>query len=181
MLEGASRSNGRRVYLLSDEAYNRIVYDGARFHSPAEYYPYTLLAYSYGKTHLAPGQRIGYLALPPGMPDRGPLREAITALQMALGWIYPNALLQHALPRLEEFSIDVGELQRKRDLMVAALTGMGYQLPRPEGRSTCLSAPRPTTTSSSPPPSRTRASLCCRAPCSRRRAISGSRSPRPRR
>ena len=112
MLEGASRSNGRRVYLLSDEPYNRIVYDGARFHSPAEYYPYTLLAYSYGKTHLAPGQRIGYLALPPTMPDRGPLREALTALQMAMGWIYPNALLQHALPRLEEFSIDVGQLQQ---------------------------------------------------------------------
>ena len=108
MLEGASRSNGRRIYLLSDEPYNRIVYDGARFHSPAEYYPYTLLAYSYGKTHLAPGQRIGYLALPPTMPDRGPLREALTALQMAMGWIYPNALLQYALPRLEQFSIDVG-------------------------------------------------------------------------
>jgi aspartate aminotransferase len=133
MLEGASRSNGRRVYLLSDEPYNRIVYDGARFHSPAEYYPYTLIAYSYGKTHLAPGQRIGYLALPPTMPDRGPLREAITALQMALGWIYPNALLQYALPRLEQFSIDVGQLQRKRDLMVEALTGMGYQVTRPEG------------------------------------------------
>ncbi|WP_160663989.1 aminotransferase class I/II-fold pyridoxal phosphate-dependent enzyme [Pseudarthrobacter sp. ATCC 49987] len=133
MLEGASRSNGRRVYLLSDEAYNRIVYDGARFHSPAEYYPYSLLAYSYGKTHLAPGQRIGYLALPPTMPDRGPLREAISALQMAMGWIYPNALLQHALPRLEQFSIDVGQLQRKRDLMVEALTGMGYHVARPEG------------------------------------------------
>jgi aspartate aminotransferase len=46
MLEGASRSNGRRVHLLSDEAYNRIVYDVARFHSPAKYYRYTLLAYS---------------------------------------------------------------------------------------------------------------------------------------
>jgi aspartate aminotransferase len=133
LLEGASRSNGRRVYLLSDEAYNRIVYDGARFHSPAEYYPYTLLAYSYGKTHLAPGQRIGYLALPPTMPDRAPLRAALSALQMAMGWIYPNALLQHALPRLEEFSIDVGELQRKREILVAALTGMGYRVRRPEG------------------------------------------------
>ncbi|WP_308011602.1 aminotransferase class I/II-fold pyridoxal phosphate-dependent enzyme [Arthrobacter sp. SO5] len=133
MLEGASRSNGRRVYLLSDEAYNRIVYDGARFHSPAEYYPYVLLAYSYGKTHLAPGQRIGYLALPPTMPDRGPLREALTALQMAMGWIYPNALLQHALPQLEQFSVDVGELQRKRELLVEALTGMGYRVRRPEG------------------------------------------------
>jgi aspartate aminotransferase len=133
LLENASVANGRRIYLLSDEAYNRIVYDGARFHSPAEYYPYTLLAYSYGKTHLAPGQRIGYLALPPTMPGRGTLREALTALQMALGWIYPNAVLQYALPRLEQFSIDIGQLERKRDILVEALTQMGYRLQRPEG------------------------------------------------
>jgi aspartate aminotransferase len=133
MLDVASERNGRRIYLLSDEAYNRIVYDEARFHSPAEYYPYTLLAYSYGKTHLAPGQRVGYLALPPTMPDRDALREILSALQVAMGWIYPNALLQYALPALETFSIDVGQLQRKRDRLYEELTGMGYRLHRPEG------------------------------------------------
>lgn len=133
LLELASAENGRRIYLVSDEAYNRIVYDGARFHSPAEYYPYTLLAYSYGKTHLAPGERIGYLALPPTMPDRGPLREILDGLQVAMGWIYPNALLQYALPALEQFSIDVGQLQRRRDRLHEQLTGMGYRLFKPEG------------------------------------------------
>jgi aspartate aminotransferase len=133
VLDVASERNGRRIYLLSDEAYNRIVYDEARFHSPAEYYPYTLLAYSYGKTHLAPGQRVGYLALPPTMPDRDALREILSALQVAMGWIYPNALLQYALPALETFSIDVGQLQRKRDRLYEELTGMGYRLHRPEG------------------------------------------------
>jgi aspartate aminotransferase len=133
MLDVASERNGRRIYLLSDEAYNRIVYDEARFHSPAEYYPYTLLAYSYGKTHLAPGQRVGYLALPPTMPDRDALREILSALQVAMGWIYPNALLQYALPALETFSIDVGQLQRRRDRLYEEQTGMGYRLHRPEG------------------------------------------------
>ena len=133
LLELASERNGRRIYLLSDEAYNRIVYDGARFHSPAQYYPHTLLAYSYGKTHLAPGQRVGYLALPPTIPDRDALREILSALQVAMGWIYPNALLQYALPALEKFSIDVGQLQRKRDRLYDELTGMGYRLHRPEG------------------------------------------------
>ena len=68
---GASKTprarNGRRIYLLSDEPYNRIVFDGIRFHSPAAFYPHTLIAYSYGKVLLAPGQRIGYLAMPPGI------------------------------------------------------------------------------------------------------------------
>jgi len=133
ILEAASIRQNRRIYLLSDESYNRIVYDGLRFHSPAESYPHTLLAYTYGKTHLAPGERIGYLALPPDMPGRAGLRETITGLQISMGWIYPNATLQYALPRLEEFSIDIALLQRKRDRWVDALTGMGYQVTPCEG------------------------------------------------
>ena len=133
LLEEASARNGRRIYLISDEPYNRIVFDGARFHSPTEFYPYTLLAYSYGKTHLAPGERVGYLALPSTMPDRKELRPAIGALQVAMGWIYPNGSLQFALPRLEQFTIDVEQLQHKRDRLVEELSGMGYQLRPPEG------------------------------------------------
>jgi aspartate aminotransferase len=133
MLEAASLRIGRRIYLVSDEAYNRIVFDGLRFHSPVEFYAHTLLAYSYGKTHLSPGQRVGYLALPPTMPDRDEVRPAITGLQVAMGWIYPNALLQHALPELEKFSIDVNQLQRRRDRLMDALGGMGYRVPRPDG------------------------------------------------
>ncbi|KRE65316.1 aminotransferase [Arthrobacter sp. Soil736] len=133
LLDEASGRIGRRIYLVSDEPYNRIVFDGARFHSPVEFYPYTLLAYSYGKTHLAPGERIGYLALPPTMPDRKELGTAVGAMQLAMGWIFPNAVLQYALPRLEEFSIDVGQLQRKRDRLVEELGRMGYRLRPPEG------------------------------------------------
>jgi aspartate aminotransferase len=133
LLEEASARIGRRIYLISDEAYNRIVFDGARFHSPAEFYPYTLVAYTYGKTHLAPGERIGYLALPAAMPVRSQLADALAALQLAMGWIYPNAVLQHALPALERFTIDIGALERKRDLMVEALSGMGYRIRKTEG------------------------------------------------
>jgi aspartate aminotransferase len=133
LLDDASARNGRRIYLLSDEAYNRIVFDGARFQSPIAFYPPTLLAYSYGKTLLAPGQRIGYLALSPDLPERAALREAAFILQDAIGFIYPNALLQHALVQLETLSIDIGALQRKRDWMVAALRDMGYRVRSPEG------------------------------------------------
>jgi aspartate aminotransferase len=133
ILDEASERNGRRIYLLSDEPYNRLVFDGATFRSPLQFYPYSLLAYSYGKTHLAPGQRMGYLALPPTMPDREIIRQTIWNLQVAAGWLFPNAVLQYALPRLEQFSIDVDHLQRKRDRMVDALQSMGYELHRPEG------------------------------------------------
>jgi aspartate aminotransferase len=133
VLGDASVRNGRRIFLLSDEPYNRIVFSETRFRTPAEFYPYTLVAYSYGKTLLAPGQRIGYLALPPGLPDREALRQAVHDLQIAIGWAFPNAVMQYALPELEQQPFDVERLERRRDLMVDALTGMGYQVHRPEG------------------------------------------------
>lgn len=133
LLEAASNRIGRRIYLVSDEPYNRIVFDGLRFHSPVEFYAHTLLAYSYGKTHLSPGMRVGYLAVPPTMPQRNEMRPAINSLQVAMGWIYPSTLLQHALPELEKFSIDINQLQRRRDRMVQELSRMGYRVWPPEG------------------------------------------------
>jgi aspartate aminotransferase len=81
LLEDASQRNGRRIYLLSDEAYSRIVFDGACHRSPVEFYPWSFLAYSYGKTLLIPGMRVGYLAMPPSMPreEREQLRDCVTA------------------------------------------------------------------------------------------------------
>lgn len=133
VLEEASARQGRRIFLLSDEPYNRIVFSGQTFHPPAAFYPHTLVAYSYGKTLLSPGQRIGYLALPPALPDREALRQAVLGLQIAAGWAFPNAIMQYALPELEQQAFDVPRLERRRDLMVAALTGMGYRVHPPQG------------------------------------------------
>ena len=133
VLAEASERNGRTVYLMSDEPYNRIVFDGRRFHSPAEVYPATIVNYSYGKTLLAPGMRIGYIATPPAMPDRERLRRDIFTAQIASGWSFPNALLQHAIEELDDLSIDVEAMERRRNRVVAALREMGYATTNPEG------------------------------------------------
>jgi aspartate aminotransferase len=134
LLEEASVRHGRRIYLVSDEPYNRLVFDGARFVSPAQFYPFTLLCYSYGKTLLSPGQRLGYLALPPSMPQDvvDAVIEAVESVQIAAGWLFPNNVMQYATPRLEELSIDVAHLQAKRDLMVEGLRAVGYRVEVPE-------------------------------------------------
>jgi len=135
VLEAASASNGRRIWLLSDEPYRRIRFDGIGFTSPAACYPWTLIDYSYGKVLLAPGQRLGYLALSPLIPttERDELRAAMLPLQLALGWGFPDALMQYAAPALERVSIDLAELTRRRDRMVAELSQAGYALTVPEG------------------------------------------------
>ncbi len=133
VLERASAAHGAPIYLVSDEPYNRIVFDGRTFHSPAEAYRRTIVTYSYGKTLLAPGERIGYLTWPPTMPDRESLRMAVLLSQVATGYAFPNAVLQHAIEDLEGMSIDVGALERRRDRIVPALAAMGYEPTTPEG------------------------------------------------
>jgi aspartate aminotransferase len=132
-LTEASARIGHPIYLISDEPYNRIIFDGRAFHSPAEAYPHTVIAYSYGKTLLAPGMRIGYLTVPPTMPDREAFRETVFVSQLATGYAFPNALLQHAIDDLEELSIDVAAMQRRRDRLVGALREIGYETTMPEG------------------------------------------------
>ena len=91
------------------------------------------MAYSYGKTLLAPGERIGYLAIPPSMPNREALREAILISQMTNGWLFPGAILQRALPDLEKLCIDMVVYERKRDQLLGALREMGYEVMTPQG------------------------------------------------
>ena len=132
-LEEASARIGHPIYLVSDEPYNRILFDGRTFHSPAEVYPWTITTYSFGKTLLAPGMRIGYLTVPPTMPDREDFRNRVLLAQISLGYLFPNALLQHAIEDLERLSIDVGVLQQRRDRLVPALRELGYETTFPEG------------------------------------------------
>jgi aspartate aminotransferase len=135
LLERASARFGRRIFLLSDEPYRRLRFDGRGFVSPAACYPWTLISYSYGKVLLAPGQRLGYLALSPLMPlrDRQEIREVMFAAQMSLGWCFPSALMQHAVPDLEGLSIDQSALASRRDLLMKVLKESGYDVLEPEG------------------------------------------------
>lgn len=133
MLAAASERNGRPIWLISDEPYRKLRFDGTAFTSPLAFYPYSMLTYSYGKILLTPGQRMGYLALPPTLPERETVRDALMTAQVAGGWLFPNALLQHAIAELETMAVDLEELARKRDRLVTALRAIGYEVHAPEG------------------------------------------------
>jgi len=135
LLDAASARHGRRIWVVSDEPYNRLVFDGARFVSPAQVYPHTVLCYSYGKTLLSPGQRLGYLALPLELPQdvADAVIDAVESVQVAAGWLFPNNVMQYATPRLEELPVDLRPLQAKRDFMVEGLRRLGYDVTTPEG------------------------------------------------
>ncbi len=132
ILQTASDRNGRTIYLMSDESYRRILFDGNTFTSPAASYDATMVLYTYGKQLLAPGQRLGYVALAPTMPDRELVRDAVTLSRIIGGWQVPNNVMGYALPELEHASVDIAQLQRRRDRVVDTLGEMGYELNRPD-------------------------------------------------
>ncbi|MGH2636178.1 MAG: aminotransferase class I/II-fold pyridoxal phosphate-dependent enzyme, partial [Actinomycetota bacterium] len=134
VLSAASERHGRPIYLISDEAYSRILFDDRPFPSPTEFYPFSFLVYTYGKQLLTPGERVGYVALPPSMPEREALRGPMMFSQIAFGAHgVPGAVLQRAVGDLDSLTVDVKTLQRRRDRMVDALRSFGYELHSPEG------------------------------------------------
>src|SRR5262249_42935830 len=123
LLARASERIGHRVYLLSDEPYRRLRFDGRSFVSPATIYAWTFISYSYAKVLLAPGQRLGYLAISPLMPaaERRAFQNSMLSAQMALGWCFPSAVMQYAIPDLENLSIDRNALAARRDRLMKTL------------------------------------------------------------
>jgi aspartate aminotransferase len=132
-LEEASRRVGHPVLLVSDEAYRAVVYDGASFRSPTTFYRNSIMIYTYGKTLLTPGQRLGYIALSPGLDHLASWRDVIYSTQILSGWAMASALMQHSLPDLEKIALDVAALERRRDRFVQGLRDAGYEVRSPEG------------------------------------------------
>lgn len=121
------------IVVISDEAYVRIRFDDAPFPSPTSYLPYSLLVYTFGKTVLAPSERLGFIAISPLMPEgaRKQVREALRKVQLA-GFSFPNGVLARALPDIDRVIIDVPQLQRRRDMLVAALEAAGWTATKPQ-------------------------------------------------
>lgn len=133
LLSASQKLTRRPIFLLSDESYSRILYDGRAYPSPTTFYPYSFLLYTYGKTLLTPGQRLGFIALSPEIPEGDRMRNAIFTSQFLLGFAFPNAILQHALEDIDKLSINIEQLERRRNRMVQALSDIGYDLHYPEG------------------------------------------------
>lgn len=132
VLTQASELHGRPIHIFSDEAYSRILFDHRIFTSPGRYYPQTFMLHTYSKSALAPGQRLGFIALPPEMPDRLDIRAALMMVSLSSAVGMPDAVMQYALADIDPLLIDLDHLQEKRDWMVDALREQGYELHVPE-------------------------------------------------
>lgn len=138
LLSTASKRHRRPIYVISDEAYRKVVFDGKVAPSPAQEYPWTIVLTTFTKSLLMPGLRIGCVALPSAMPDADSLRQEIEVAQLMLGWCFPENSTMYAVPRLHEHLIDVDRVQKRRDFLVPALRQLDLGVRSPAGALYCL-------------------------------------------
>ena len=133
LLRKWKKETGQEVYLISDEPYRKIVYDGVQVPSIFQAYAESIVVTSYSKDLSIPGERIGYLAVHPQAPDREELINAMTLTNRIMGFVNAPALMQKALIHLQGRTVDIGLYQKKRDLFCEGLTRAGYRFNIPEG------------------------------------------------
>ena len=133
LLRRRSGKLGRIIYLVSDEPYRRIVYDGARVASVMAAYENTIIASSYSKELSLAGERIGFLVANPAITGVDELMEGLIMANRVLGFVNAPALMQRAVARLQGITVDVAPYQRNRDVLYDALTRAGFTLTKPEG------------------------------------------------
>ena len=124
---------GTEIFLVSDEPYRRIIYDGLTYTHVHPYYEASIVVHSHAKDLALPGERIGYIAVNPAYEGRAELVDGLTFCNRILGFVNAPALMQHAIRSLQGVSVDVSDYQRKRDYLYGQLTGMGYSVFKPEG------------------------------------------------
>ncbi|HIJ80971.1 MAG TPA: pyridoxal phosphate-dependent aminotransferase [Desulfuromonadales bacterium] len=133
LLKKIHNDSGHLIYVVSDEPYARIVYDG--LHVPAIFslVESSVIVTSHSKDLALPGERIGYLAANPRMATVSQFMEGAVFSNRVLGFVNAPALMQRLVARLQDESVDVAEYQAKRDLLVDSLTAMGFRMVRPDG------------------------------------------------
>lgn len=129
-IEAVLRGTG--VTVISDEPYRALVYDGVLPETSA-HIERSVTAISWSKSQAIAGERIGYLAISPRMPDASKLRDACTFTNRILGYINAPAIWQWVVAETGECTVDISSYRRKRDVLVNALTRIGYELARPDG------------------------------------------------
>jgi aspartate aminotransferase len=132
-IEALLADSAQPIVLISDEPYRALVFDDA---VPPEVPPLvtrSIIATSWSKSLAIPGERIGYLAISPRMPEAALLFEACTFTNRVLGYVNAPALWQWVVAEVGDQAIDVAPYREKRDLMYEGLTRIGYQCVKPQG------------------------------------------------
>lgn len=133
LLERKQREYGTTIFLISDEPYREIVYDGIQVPYVPKYYRNTLVCYSYSKALSLPGERIGYILVPDEVEDSGRVMAAVCGAGRALGYVCAPVLFQRVAAMCADVTGDIEAYRKNRDLLYKGLTDIGYECVYPQG------------------------------------------------
>lgn len=133
VLEKKSAAYGRPIYILSDEPYRELVYGGKTATPIPAIYRNTLVCYSYSKSLSLPGERIGYIFIPPAAEAADDLFAAVCGSARSLGFVCAPSLLQYTVTECDGTRPDISSYDRNRKLLYNSLTEMGYEAAEPDG------------------------------------------------
>lgn len=133
ILRQAQEEFSHPIYLISDEPYRELVYDGAQVPCVLDFYDNTLICYSFSKSLSLPGERIGYIAVSPRAVDNRRIYAAVCGAGRALGYVCAPSLMQQVAARCVGKTADISVYRRNRDRLCAALKEYGYSFARPDG------------------------------------------------
>ncbi len=133
VLEEKQREFGKVIYLISDEPYRELAYDGVEVPYLTKYYNNTVVGYSYSKSLSLPGERIGYLVIPDELEDSETVIAAAGIANRILGSVNAPSLMQKVIARCVDAEVDVAVYDRNRLALYNGLTECGFQCIKPQG------------------------------------------------
>lgn len=133
MLRSCSERFGHAIYLISDEPYRELVYDGALVPYIPKYYDDSIVCYSYSKSLSLAGERIGYIFVNPSMEYSRDVYAAVCGAGRKLGFVCAPSLMQYAVAKNPDAVSDVLQYKENRDILYGALTEYGYECVPPDG------------------------------------------------
>ncbi|TYO97986.1 pyridoxal phosphate-dependent aminotransferase [Desulfallas thermosapovorans] len=133
LLEQKERELGTPVYLISDEPYAKIVYEGTTVPNVFNYIKNSIIVTSHSKDLALPGERIGYIALNPDIEDSELIFDGLVFCNRTLGFVNAPALIQRLITPLQRQSVDIAAYQEKRDVIYKHLTELGFEVTKPMG------------------------------------------------
>ena len=133
VIKSKEQEYGSEIFLVSDEPYRKILFDGMEYPHIYRFHPRSIVATSHSKDLALPGERIGFIAVNPNCNDKNELVDGLTFCNRTLGFVNAPALMQHLVARLQSVTIDVSKYQAQRDFLYDALTAIGYNVVKPGG------------------------------------------------
>ena len=132
-IEEAQERFGTEIFLISDEPYRELVYDGVKLALPVNYYNNTIVCYSWSKSLSMPGERIGYIMVSPRADRRRKIFAAICGSGRSLGFVCAPSLMQYVVAMNQGVTSDLEEYAKNRQLIYEIVTGCGFEAVRPDG------------------------------------------------